>query len=159
MANLVDSQGTKVYLVPVGTVIATAENVATAIASAKEFKCFQNFGDVGVTYNVQEYKCLDQNDVKKSRGSISLGNIPVEFLFNSADVDGQEELRLIADSGDRKICIVKYNDQITPSTGNPSYRTFETFVSSDMETIAIDAAIIAKFTLELASKPVRIKAV
>ena len=155
MANLVDSQGTKVYLVATGTTVTTASDIATAIGTAKEFKCFQNFGDIGVTYNVQEYKCLDTSDVKKSRGSVSLGNIPVEFLFDSTDAAGQAELRAIATSGARKICIVKYNDTGTTS---PTYRTFETFVSSEMETVAIDSAVIAKFTLEIASVPARILA-
>ena len=158
MGTITDSQLTKVYLVDLGTTVTTAADCVTAIAGGTEFKCFQNFGDVGVTYNVQEYKCIDQNEVKKSRGSVTLGNIPVEFLFDAADVDGQSELRTLADSGDHKICIVVYNDQITPTTGNPTYRTFETFVSSDMETIAIDAAIVAKFTMELASNPARIVA-
>jgi hypothetical protein len=43
-------------------------------------------------------------------------------------------------------------------TTSPTYRTFETFVSSEMETVAIDSAVIAKFTLEIASVPARILA-
>jgi len=154
--NVIDSQLTKVYLVPTTTAVATAANCVTAIATAKELLCFQTFGEIGVTYGVQTYKCIDQNAVKKSRGSADLGNIPVEFLFDPADTAGQAELRAVSISGERKTVIVKYNDQITPTTGNPTYRTFETFVSGEGETIALDAAIIAKYTMEICSIPARI---
>ena len=154
--NVTSSQLTKVYLVPLGTAVATAANCVTAISSAKELLCFQSFGEIGITYNVQTYKCIDKNEVQKSRGSADLGNIPTEFLFDAADTAGQAELRTISISGGRKIAIVKYNDQITPTTGNPTYRTFETFVSGEGETIALDAAVIAKYTMEIASIPARI---
>lgn len=156
--TITDSQLTKVYLAAEGTTVTTASDIATAIAGGTEFQCFQNFGDIGTSYSVQTYKCLDQNEVKKSRGSADLGNINVEFLFDAADTAGQAELRSLSTSGERRVCIVKYNDQITPTTGNPTYRTFETFVSSDMETIAIDQAIVAKFTIEICSVPDRVVA-
>lgn len=151
--NITDSQLTKVYLVPLGTAVATAANITTAIATAKELQCFTSFGDIGSTRNVQTYKCIDQATTKKSLGSFDLGNIPVEFLFDAADTAGQKEIRDIYKAGTRKICIVALTDQITPTTGNPTYKTFETAISSEGITIALDAAVVFKTTLEICSLP------
>jgi len=156
--NLTDSQLTKVYLVATGTTVTTAANCVTAIAGGKELQCFQTFGEIGSTRSVQTYKCIDQAETKKSLGSFDLGNIPVEFLFDAADTLGQKELRDIYTAGTRKICIVKLNDQITPTTGNPTYKTFECAVSGEGTVIALDAAVVAKYTLEIASMPATILA-
>jgi len=156
--NLTDSQLTKVYLVALGTTVATAANCVTAIAGGKELLCFQTFGEIGSTRSVQTYKCIDQAATKKSLGSFDVGNIPVEFLFDAADAAGQKELRDIYTVGTRKICIVKLNDQITPTTGNPTYKTFEVGISGEGTTIALDTAVVAKYTMEICSLPTTILA-
>lgn len=151
--TVIDSQLTKVYLVPLGTAVATAANIVTAIASAKELKSFTSFGDIGSTRAVQTYKVIDTADVVKSLGSFDVGNIAVEFLFDSADTAGQKEIRDIYELGTRKICIVALNDKPTGTLTNPTYKTFETAISSDMITIALDAAVVYKTTLEICSMP------
>lgn len=153
---IVDSQLTKVYLVPVGTTVTTAADCATAIASGKELKCIQSLGDIGSTRTVQTYKCLDQAQTQKSLGSFDIGNVAVDFLFDPSDTTGQAELRSIYEAGTRKIAIVKLNDQITPTTGNPTYITFETAMSSEIISIALDNAVIYKTVLEICSLPDRI---
>lgn len=155
---ITDSQLTKVYLVPLGTTVTTAANCATAIASGKELLCIQNLGDIGTTRNVQTYKCLDSAGFQKSLGSFDAGSVATDFLFNAADTAGQKEIRDIYEAGTRKIAIVQLNDQITPTTGNPTYITFETAFSSDMITIALDAAVIYKTTMEICSMPYKIMA-
>ena len=153
---ITDSQLTKVYLVPLGTAVATAANCVTAIATAKELQCIQSLGDIGSTRTVQTYKCLDQAQTQKSLGSFDIGNVAVDFLFDASNATGQAELRSIYTAGTRKIAIVKLNDQITPTTGNPTYVTFETAMSAETMTIALDAAVIYKSTLEICSLPARI---
>lgn len=153
-----DSQLTKVYLAPAGTVVATAANCATAISSAKQLLCIQTFGDVGSTRNVQTYKCIDQAGVQKSLGSFDIGNVPVEFLFNAADTAGQKEIRDIYTAGTRKVAIVVLNDQITPTTGNPTYITFDCAFSAEGMSISLDQAVLYKTTMEICSLPAKIMA-
>lgn len=155
---ITDSQLTKVYLVPLGTTVTGASDCATAIATAKELQCIQSLGDIGSTRSVQTYKCLDQAQTQKSLGSFDIGNVSVDFLFDASNATGQAELRSIYSAGTRKIAIVKLNDQITPTTGNPTYITFETAMSAETFTIALDSAVIYKTTLEICSLPHKIMA-
>lgn len=156
--NVTDSQLTKVYLVPVGTAVATAANCVSAIATAKELISIQSFGEIGSSRAVTEYKCIDTTDTTKSLGSFTLGNIAVQFLFDASDTKGQKELRDIYPLGTRKIMIVKYNDQITPTTGNPTYKTFTAACSAENNAIAIDTAILQNYTVEICSLPATILA-
>lgn len=155
---ITDSQLTKVYLVPLGTTVNNASAIATAISTAKELQCIQSLGDIGSTRTVQTYKCLDQAQTQKSLGSFDIGNLAVDFLFDASNTTGQSELRSIYEAGTRKIAIVKLNDQITPTTGNPTYITFETAMSAETFTIALDSAVIYKTTLEICSLPDKIMA-
>ena len=156
--NVTDSQLTKVYLVPTGTDVSTAGAIETAISTAKELICIQTFGEIGSTRAVTEYKCIDTTDSTKSLGSFSLPNIPVQFLFDATDVEGQAELRAMYPAGTRKIMIVALNDQITPTTGNPTYRTFTAACSAENMAIAIDTAVMQNYTIEIMSLPATILA-
>ena len=50
--------------------------------------------------------------------------------------------------------IIALNDQITPTTGNPTYIVFEAGISSDGVAIALDNAVLYKTTVEICSKPI-----
>jgi hypothetical protein len=58
----------------------------------------------------------------------------------------------------RRKMILELNDQITPTTGNPTYIVFEAGLSSDGVAIALDAAVMYKTTVEICSKPAMVMA-
>ena len=150
---LTDSQLTQVYLVDVGTTLTNVSDIETAIATADKFSCFQSFGDLIETRAVQTYKCIDSSGFQKSLGGVEAGNIPVEFLFDAVDTTGQSVLRTMFKNGTRKRMIVQLNDE--PTTGaspHPTYIDFEAANASSGITIALDAAVVYKTTIEICSE-------
>ena len=156
--KITDSQGTKVYLVPTSTVLTDAASVATAIAAGKQIGCLQDLGEITSSRNVQEYSCLSSDEIQKSLGSISLPNLSISLLFDSTDTDGQKELRTMFKDNERRIMIVALNDEVTPTTGNPTYIYFEAGLSSAGVAIQKDNAVMYNVTIEICSNPKQIDA-
>jgi len=150
---LTNSQGTKVYLVPLGTALATPADIDAAITTGKEIGCIQDLGDLGSTRSVQEYSCLGTDDVSKSFGSVSYGNFTVGMLFDSTDAAGQAELKAMYAANENRIAIVVLNDGIYDATAvtNPTYFTFEAGVSGQTVSIQKDNAVLLNSTVEIAS--------
>lgn len=153
--KVIESQGSKAYLVAAGTDLSTVSKIVTALGTAKEIGDINTIGDVTSSRNVTEYKVLDKDEVAKSLGSLSLGNLPIELMYNGEDTAGQKDLRDAYNTNTRRELIIKLND--TPLTGtvkNPTYITMQIGSSSDGVAIAIDNAVIYKTVLEICSKPV-----
>jgi len=150
--SVTDVQGTKIFLVATGTDVSDAAAIAAAIAGGKQIGCLQALGDISETRAVTEYTCLSSDESTKSSGSISLGNMEISTLFNAADTAGQEDMIAMWDGNERRIFIVEMNDQITPSTGNPTYLTFEIFSSGRVIPFAKDAAVLYNATMEQSSR-------
>lgn len=153
--KVIESQGSKAYLVAAGTDLSTVAKIVTALGTAKEIGDINTIGDVTSSRNVTEYKVIDKDEVAKSLGSLSLGNLPIELMYNGEDTAGQYDLRNAYNTNTRRELIIKLND--TPLTGtvkNPTYITMQIGVSSDGVAIAIDQAVIYKTVLEICSKPV-----
>lgn len=151
--TVTDVQGTKVYLVAVGTAVATAANCVTAIAAGKQIGCLQSIGDISMTRAVQEYTCISSNESQKSSGSTSLGNQEISTLFNAADTAGQQDMIKAWDENTRRILIIQLNDQITPTTGNPTYITYEIFPSGVTIPMAKDSAVMYNAVMEICTLP------
>lgn len=151
--SVTDVQGTKIYLAAVGTSVVDAAAIATAISSAKQIGCLQSIGDVSMTRAVQEYTCISSDESAKSAGSVSLGNQEISTLFNAADVAGQQDLIDAWDNKTRRILIIELNDQITPTTGNPTYITYEVFPSGVTIPMAKDSAVMYNAVIEISSLP------
>ena len=147
--KVTDVQGTKLYLVDNDVVITTPANAATAIAAGEEVTCIQSLGDITWTAAVQEYSCIDKSDTTKSRGSISLGTQEISLLFDALDAGGQDVLRDIALSGDRKQLVIVLNDAGT----TPTYFFYTIFLSGQTIPIAKDSAVMYNVTAEIASMP------
>jgi len=148
-----DVQGTKAYLVATGTDVSDAAAIATAISGGKQIGCIQSIGDITMSRAMQEYTCISSDESSKSQGSISLGNQEISTLFNAADAAGQQDLIAMWDDKERRILIVELNDEITPTTGNPTYITYEVFISNVSMPMAKDAAVLYNATLEISSLP------
>lgn len=151
--QVTESQNTKVYLIPAGTALTDAASIETAITSGKQIGCLQDLGSIAVSRNVQEYSCLSSDETAKSLGAISLPNITMQLLFDADDVTGQAELRSMWNDNSRRIMVVELPDQITPTTGNPTYIYFEAGLSSHGVTISKDNAVMVDVTVEICSNP------
>jgi hypothetical protein len=155
---LTNSQGTRLFFAPLGTAVATADDVNTAIGSAAEVGCIQDLGSLSTSRNVQTYSCLDTDDISKAFGSVSYGNFTVGMLFDSADAAGQAELKAMFASNTNRIAIIVLNDGVYNSTNgtNPTYFTFEAGVSNQDISIQKDNAVMITSTVEIASSIVEI---
>ena len=151
--SVTDVQGTKAYLVAKGTSVVDAAAIATAIAGGKQIGCLQAVGDITMSRAVQEYTCISSDESSKSQGSVTLGNQEVSTLFNAADTAGQQDLIAMWDDKERRILIIELNDEITPTTGNPTYITYEVFVSNVSLPLQKDNAVLYNSTLEISSLP------
>ena len=152
--TVVESQGTKAYLVAVGTDVSDAAKVKTAIATAKQINCLLDLGDISLgSRSVQEYTCMSSDNAFKSLGSISLANVTPQLLYKPDDVAGQSDIRDMWTNNTRRIMIIVLNDQITPTTGNPTSITFEAAISQPTMGIAKDNAVMYNPTIEICTKP------
>lgn len=149
-----DSQGTKAYLVATGTTVTTAADIVTAIAAGKQIGCIQDIGDISTTRSVQSYSCLSSDEVAKSLGSLTLPSVDMSLLFDADDATGQADMRTMYANNERRIMIIELNDQITPTTGNPTYITFEVALSKFGNSISKDNAVMQMATIEICSAPV-----
>ena len=154
-----DSQGTKVYIAPLGTDVSDADAVATAIGSAQAIGCLQDIGEIGSTRNVTEYSCLSSDATTKALGSITLPNLPFSLLFDAMDTTGQNELRNMYDTNSRRVFIVVLNDlPLTGTVKNATSITFDGGLSGETTPIAKDTAVLYNTTVEIMSTPNRILA-
>lgn len=153
MASLpiTNSQGTKVYICPAGTDVTTAANIQTAYASAKLVGCIQELGELTSSRNVTEYSCLSEDNVSKSFGSLTLGNISIGMLFDGADAAGQSELKTMFDTNTSRVFIVGLSDGTFSSSTSPTCFTFDGGVSGFNVAISKDSAVMATATVEIMS--------
>ena len=157
--KLTDAQGTKAYLVATSVATTTAADIKTAISSGKQITCLLEIGDINMgTRGTTEYACIDQDSAYKSLGSISLASITPQLLFDATDTAGQQDLINMWDNNTRRKLILVLNDQITPTTGNPTFIQFEAAISSPSIGIAKNSAVQYSPTIEICTKPTLVKA-
>lgn len=157
--SVVESQGTQAYLVATGTSVTDAAEIKTAIASAKQIDCLMDLGDISLgSRSVQEYTCMSSDNAFKSLGSVSLANFTPQLLYKPDDTAGQADLRDMWKNNTRRIMVIELNDQITDSTGNPTYITFEAAISEPTMGIAKDNAVQYSPVIEICTKPDLIEA-
>lgn len=157
--TVVESQGTQAYLVAAGTDVSDAAKVKTAIATAKQINCLLDLGDISLgSRSVQEYTCMSSDNAFKSLGSVSLANVTPQLLYKPDDVAGQADIRDMWTNNTRRIMILVLNDQITPTTGNPTSITFEAAISQPTIGIAKDNAVMYSPVIEICTKPDLIEA-
>ena len=156
--KITESQGTKCHLVATTVVTDTAATVKTAVTGGKEILFMPELSDFGSSKNVTSYSFINTDEIAKSLGSLTLGNFACDLMYDAADIKGQKDLRDMYAANSRRKMIVALNDQITPTTGNPTYIIFEIAISALNTSITRDNAIMAKSTIEICSVPVTINA-
>ena len=155
---LTESQNTKCYLVATTVATSTAAAIKTAITGGKEIKFLPDLGDIGTSKNVTSYNFINTDEVAKSIGSLTLPNFACDLIYDATDTAGQADIKAMYADNSRRNMIVALNDQITPTTGNPTYIVFEVAVSSLNIGVAKDNAVMSKTTIELCSVPIIIPA-
>lgn len=150
MAGFVDSTGTDFYLVATSVAATTKAECTTAISTAKRIKNLKTFGDLGGTRTVTEEKFLSNDEPKKSMGTKSFGNVPVECIFDAVDTEGQSILTTMYDDKTERTMIIENTD------GN--FTTVNVKCSSAMKSYAVDTFVMFKGTIELNSDKTEITA-
>jgi len=165
---ITNSQGTRAYLVDVGTTLTTIMNVETAVATAETIDCIQDIGDISASRSVQEYSCLSSDEIAKSLGSITLPSVDMSLIFDADNAGGQAEIRAMFTGNARKILVIELADGIraTDATKNltnlvigniyPTVIYFEVAVSKFGNMISKDNAVMQSATFEICSKPIYI---
>ena len=156
--KITESQGTKCHLVATTVATDTAATVKTAITGGKEILFMPELSDFGSSKNVTSYSFINTDEVAKSIGSLTLPNFACDLIYDATDTAGQADIKAMYADNSRRNMIVALNDQITPTTGNPTYMTFEVAISALNTSITRDNAVMAKSTIELCSVPLIIKA-
>lgn len=147
--NLVNSQGTKVYILDVpGTPWATTGAAVTAIQGGALVGCPQSIGNIEETRSVKEYTCMTTNDSMKSLGSITRGNIQIGLLFDPSDAAGQAALKAAFASNTQKVIAVELPNK---GTTNGTIFWFVAGISGVSLGIVQDEAITYDVTAEIAS--------
>ena len=156
--KITESQGTKCHLVATTVATDTAATVKTAITGGKEILFMPELSDFGSSKNVTSYSFINTDEIAKSIGSLTLPNFACDLIYDATDTAGQADIKAMYADNSRRNMIVALNDQITPTTGNPTYIVFEVAVSSLNIGVAKDNAVMSKTTIELCSVPVIIPA-
>jgi len=91
----------------------------------------EDLGEFGDVDQIISYDTLEDGRTKKLKGQADSGDMTVVVAYDSEDT-GQDNLFAAAqDKGSVPYNIkIELNDQITPSTGNPTDFQFKAFVTS-----------------------------
>lgn len=148
--TVTNAQGTNVYIATLGTSVSSASAIATAISGADKIGCIQELGSISTSRSVNEYSCLSSDETTKSLGSVSLGNINLQLLFDASDTAGQDALRGMYAANAEKLFIVELSDD---AGTNPTYFCFNGAIASEEIAIQKDNAVMYNVTLEITSVP------
>ena len=153
--NVLDSQGTKVYITDGTTDMSDCAKVKTALTSAKVVGCPQSLGEIAETRSVTEYKCLSSNESAKALGAISRGSLEIGLLLDLDDATntnagGQAALKAAFKDNKEVYVIIELPNATDPAKHGTLY-VFKAGISGVGTSIEQDAAISYKVTLEISS--------
>nr|DAD67430.1 MAG TPA: tail tube protein [Siphoviridae sp. ctt5z12]DAP61601.1 MAG TPA: tail tube protein [Caudoviricetes sp.] len=127
-ANLevTDAQLTKFYICDTGVDLGDATKIKTALTSAKRIAYLEDLGDFTKTRETTEYKCIDEDAVAVSQGSVSYGETELKLFYKAGQDNGVNELSEMFDKKQRKQFIIVGDDEpATGATKHPTYITGE----------------------------------
>ena len=116
----------------------------------------ESIGPFGDTRTSVTFISLGDGRVRKSRGSADAGDMVVTYAFEAAGDDGQDALKTAfetaSQSADEFNFRVSFNDQITPTTGNPTNFYFKAkIMSRQVQEVTTDGTILVQATLGINS--------
>ena len=147
--NILDSQGTKVYVVSPVATFADCTAAVTAIHAGKLVGCPQTLGELSETREVTEYKCLSSNESAKALGAISRGSFEIGLLLDPTDTEGQTTLKAAFAANTEVIIGIELSDT---KGANGTILYFTASVSGVSTGIEQDAAVTYTVTLEISSE-------
>ena len=147
--NVLDSQGTKVYVVSPAAEYADCSAAVTAILGGKLVGCPQTLGELSETREVTEYKCLSSNESAKSLGAISRGSFEIGLLLDPTDTEGQDALKDAFANNTPVTIGIELSDSLG---ANGTILYFQAAVSGVSTGIEQDAAVTYTVTLEVSSE-------
>jgi hypothetical protein len=150
--KVLNSQGTKIYVLPESTDMSDCDKIAAALTSAKLVGCPQSLGNIEETRNEKEIKCLSSNESVKSFGAISRGSLEIGMLYDPDDAEGQAELtKAFKDNKLVWIVIELPNKPATAGSKHGTLKAFKAGVSGVSTTIEMDSEIGYNVTLSISS--------
>ena len=124
--EVTDAQLTKFYICDTGVDLGDATKIKTALTSAKRIAYLEDLGDFTKTRETTEYKCIDEDAVAVSQGSVSYGETELKLFYKAGQDNGVNELSEMFDKKQRKQFIIVGDDEpATGATKHPTYITGE----------------------------------
>lgn len=161
--NLINSQGTVLYvLTKPSTPWADCTEAIAAIKAGKQVLCPQDLGEIQRTRAIKEYSCMSSNEIYKSGGSMTLGEVTIGMLFDPQDQDGQDHIYQSMEDNKQIVFAFELPDADTTSGENGASGTifwYEAIISGDAISVPIDEAVLYTATLSLMGEQNRCEAV
>jgi len=152
-----EAAGSKIY-------ISSAANEAAANEAAFEALTWlevgevTNIGEFGQVYNDISTKTINQRQVKHHKGSFDIGTLDLQVYADPGDA-GQVGVKAALVSDSEWGFKVTLNDQITPTTGNPTTYYFRAKVMSHKVSVAdVDSMVTAKIGVAINTVPIEVDA-
>lgn len=128
-ANLevTDAQLTKFYICDTDVDLGDATKIKTALATSgqtKRIAYLEDLGDFTKTRETNEYKCIDEDAVAVSQGSVSYGETELKLFYKAGQDNGVKELSEMFDKKQRKQFIIVGSDE--PEAGASKHPTYIT---------------------------------
>ena len=90
--SVLNSKGSEIYIIP-RTNFSNCTSATSTILAGVMVNCPQSLGELTETRDMQEYKCMSDNNTYKSLGSISRGSFDIDMILDVAGVSGQQVIR------------------------------------------------------------------
>lgn len=151
--------GCKLYI---GTTQAASNQTEFESDTYTEVGEISEIGAFGDTRNVVTFATLADGRMQKARGVADAGNAVITYAHATGD-QGQDALKAAYDvtsqAADEFNFKVELNDQITPSTGNPTTIYFRAKVTGrQVQSITSDGVVTVQATLAINSAVLEVEA-
>lgn len=151
-----------------GATISIGTTASAETQSQFEADTYQEVGDVeeigefGDQRASVQFAALKDGRVRKGRGTADAGEVPLRYAHRTADV-GQDAIKAAYEAeshaADEFNFKVMLNDQITPSTGNPTTFYFRAKVMGRrVQSVSNDGVVRAVATLAINSPVIEVDA-
>lgn len=124
------TEGSKVYLSPLGTDVSDYTAIETAISTADQIGCIQDLGAIASSRPIKASKCISSGEISTAVGGRETQPVTVSLKFQADDTAGQNALRGGYATNTGYTCIYELNDDPGGTESHPTYITFDMKVSA-----------------------------
>ncbi len=119
----------------------------------KEVGCLQSLGNISMKRNVNEYDCVNTDDVIQAVGKIKTDPIAMSVLFDPADTNGQGALKAAFEGNTPVPFEIELSDKPDGGTNGTKYTWSGAVISELTLEPQKDGYVVANFTATLNGKP------